>query len=82
MLSEITEILHEGDAKGNGMAIRIALPSGLVIFGFATRNAYGGDWDYGPTWNYLVCGDEPFLVDTGRWGMGEELLAMISSAGV
>jgi glyoxylase-like metal-dependent hydrolase (beta-lactamase superfamily II) len=82
MLAEITEILHEGDARGNGMAIRITMPSGLVIFGFATRNKYGGDWDYGPTWNYLVCGDEVFLVDTGRWGMGGELLEMIRGAGV
>jgi glyoxylase-like metal-dependent hydrolase (beta-lactamase superfamily II) len=82
MFSEITEIIHEGDVRGNGMAIRMALPSGLVIFGFATPNTYGGDWDHGPTWNYLVCADQPFLVDTGRWGMGDRLLGMICDAGV
>jgi glyoxylase-like metal-dependent hydrolase (beta-lactamase superfamily II) len=82
MLSEITEVLHTGDARGNGMAVRIVLPSGVTIFGFATRNFYGGDWDYGPTWNYLVCGDDPFLVDTGRHGMGHRLLDMVEGAGI
>jgi len=82
MLPEIVEVLRPGDARGNGMAVRIALPSGLTIFGFATRNYYGGEWDYGPTWNYLVCGDTPFLVDTGRYGMGTRLLDMVEGAGI
>jgi len=66
LLTEFTDVLHEGDAKGNGTAIRITLPSGLVVFGFATRNAYAGDWDYGPTWNYLErCGDILEILDDG-----------------
>jgi len=56
MLTEFTDVLHEGDAKGNGTAIRITLPSGLVVFGFATRNAYAGDWD---------CGDILKILDDG-----------------
>ncbi|MGC8495156.1 MAG: MBL fold metallo-hydrolase, partial [Syntrophobacteraceae bacterium] len=33
------------------------------------------------TWNYLVCGDRPFLVDAGRRGTGLRLLEMIASVG-
>ncbi|RPH84747.1 MAG: MBL fold metallo-hydrolase, partial [Desulfobacteraceae bacterium] len=43
----------------------------------ATENIYGGDWDLGPTWNYIVQGDHPFLIDTGRFGMGGRLLEMM-----
>ncbi len=64
------------------MTIKLLFPSGLEIYGFATENNYGGDWDYGSSWNYLVLGDKPFLVDTGRFNMGGKLIKMIEDAGI
>jgi glyoxylase-like metal-dependent hydrolase (beta-lactamase superfamily II) len=74
-------MLAMGDALGNGMPFRLRLPSGLEIVGLPTKNSYGGDWDLGPTWNYLVLADKPFLVDTGRTGTGKMLLDMMELAG-
>lgn len=83
MLLDDMEILREGDSRGHDRAVRFRFPSGLEVVGLATKNDYGGDWDYGPTWNYLVLADKPFLVDTGRWGMGKRLLqGMESCTGV
>ena len=76
------EIIHRGDSNGNGWIIRIPLPSGRSIYGLATENVYGGDWDLGPTWNFWVQSEHPFLVDTGRYGMGGRLLQMIGEAGL
>ena len=76
------KVLRQGDSSGNEMIIRITLPSRREIFGFATRNAYGGEWDLGPTWNYMVRSDRPFLVDTGRRGMGPKLLRMMEDTDV
>ena len=77
-----TEILHKGDENGNEMTVRFRLPSGLEIFGLPTKNSYGGHWDLGPTWNYAVLADRPFLVDTGRFGQSRQLLAMMESIGI
>jgi hypothetical protein len=66
---EYTEVMHKGDDSGNEMLVRFRLPSGLEIFGLPTKNFYGGDWDLGPTWNYAVLSDKPFLrqtVSSGR----------------
>ena len=52
------------------MVIRFRMPSGLEILGLPTKNSYGGHWDLGPTWNYAVMSDRPFLVDAGRFGQG------------
>ena len=82
MLQNIKEIIHQGDESGNGMTVRFQLPSGLEIIGLPTKNFYGEDWDLGPTWNYAVLADEPFLVDTGRYGQGRNLLGMMDSAGI
>jgi len=76
-----TEIVRHGDENGNGMIARFTLVSGREIVGFATKNVYGGAWDVGPTWNYLLTGDRFLLVDTGRRGMGKTLLEMIEAAG-
>lgn len=62
------------------MIVRFRLPSGLEIFGFPTENFYSGDWDLGPTWNYAVMADTPFLVDAGRYGQGPQLLKMMDTA--
>jgi glyoxylase-like metal-dependent hydrolase (beta-lactamase superfamily II) len=64
------------------MTVRWRLPSGLEIFGLPTRNAYGGHWDLGPTWNYAVLTDRPFLVDSGRFGQGNQLIGMMESVGI
>jgi glyoxylase-like metal-dependent hydrolase (beta-lactamase superfamily II) len=82
MLQDILEILEKGDESGNHMPIRFRLPSGLEILGLPTENFYGGEWDLGPTWNYVVLTESPFLVDTGKHGMGKTLLNMMESVGL
>jgi hypothetical protein len=57
----IKEILSQGDAGGNEMVVKFQLPSRLAIYGLPTKNLYGGHWDLGPTWNYAVMADQPFL---------------------
>jgi len=74
------EIIHHGDENGNGMIVRLELLSGREIVGFATKNVYGGAWDVGPTWNYLINGDSLTLVDSGRRGMGKPLVDMLGAA--
>jgi glyoxylase-like metal-dependent hydrolase (beta-lactamase superfamily II) len=76
------QVVQRGDSSGNNMIVRITLSSGRHIYGLATANLYGGDWDIGPTWNYLVTGGRPFLVDSGRRGTGPQLLKMMEAAGV
>jgi glyoxylase-like metal-dependent hydrolase (beta-lactamase superfamily II) len=78
----VKEVLNNGDESGNGMLVRFRLPSGLEIIGLPTKNFYGGHWDLGPTWNYIVLADKPFLVDCGRFGQGKKLIAMMNSAGI
>ena len=78
----IIEIINKGDDSGNEMIVRFGLPSGLEIIGLPTKNFYGGHWDLGPTWNYAVLADRPFLVDSGRFGQGKNLVDMMSSAGI
>jgi len=82
MIPENIEIIQRGEANGNGWIIRLPLPSGREIFGLATENNYGGDWDLGPTWNYVVRGEGLTLIDTGRFGMGVRLLDMLKRAGL
>jgi len=64
------------------MIVKYKLPSGLEIFGLPTKNFYGGHWDLGPTWNYVVMADQPFLIDSGRFGQGRHLVAMMNQAGI
>jgi glyoxylase-like metal-dependent hydrolase (beta-lactamase superfamily II) len=82
MLPECGEIVRQGDENGNGMAVRFRFPSNLEIVGLATENFYGGDWDLGPTWNYVVLADRPFLVDSGRFGQGKKLMDMMDCIGI
>ena len=79
---ENAEVMHMGDESGNEMIVRFRLPSGLEIFGLPTKNFYGGHWDLGPTWNYVVLSDKPFLVDAGRFGQGKRLVAMMAEIGI
>jgi len=75
-------IIQKGDASGNGMVAKFCLPSGLEIITLPTKNFYGGHWDLGPTWNYAVMADQPFLVDAGRFGQGRHLAEMMAVAGI
>jgi glyoxylase-like metal-dependent hydrolase (beta-lactamase superfamily II) len=81
-LIEHAEVIHRGDDSGNEMTVRFQLPSGLQVFGLPTKNIYGGHWDLGPTWNYAVLSDKPFLVDAGRFGQGKKLVAMMEKIGI
>ena len=63
-------------------SVRFRLASGLEVYGLPTENFYGGHWDLGPTWNYVVMTDPPFLVDAGRRGQGRKLIAMLEFAGL
>jgi glyoxylase-like metal-dependent hydrolase (beta-lactamase superfamily II) len=82
MLHDMMEVVQQGEGNGNDMIIRLKLPSGLEILGLPTKNFYGGDWDLGPTWNYLILADRPFLVDTGRTGQGNTLLEKLKTVGI
>ncbi len=75
-------VLNQGDEYGNDMVARIRLTSGREILALATKNFYAGDWDFGPTWNYVVDAERPFLVDAGRRGMGPRLMEMMKLARV
>jgi glyoxylase-like metal-dependent hydrolase (beta-lactamase superfamily II) len=74
--------MDQGDANGNRRVTRFRLPSGLEIIGLPTPNSYGGEWDLGPTWNYLILTEHPILVDTGRYGTTTDLVDMINLAGL
>ncbi len=76
------EVIKPGDASGNDMIVKLKLSSGREILAFATRNTYSEEWDLGPTWNYVVLGDRPFLVDTGNRKKGEPLLRMMEETGL
>jgi len=78
----LKKIINKGDESGNEMVVKFQLPSGLEIFGLPTKNYYGGHWDLGPTWNFVVMADKPFLVDAGRFGQGKILVDMMVSAGI
>jgi glyoxylase-like metal-dependent hydrolase (beta-lactamase superfamily II) len=82
MKQYVKEVINKGDQNGNEMVVRFQLPSGLEIFGLPTKNFYGGHWDLGPTWNFVVMADNPFLVDSGRFGQGKKLIDMMKSADI
>jgi glyoxylase-like metal-dependent hydrolase (beta-lactamase superfamily II) len=78
----VKTIVNKGDERGNEMVVKFQLSSGLEIVGLPTKNFYGGHWDLGPTWNYVVMADKPFLVDSGRFGQGKNLVSMMQSVGI
>lgn len=82
MFLDFVEIIHPGEENGNNTIFRLNLPSGREIIGLATENKYGGEWDLGPTWNYIVGPEKRFLVDTGKSGMGLRLMEMMSGLGL
>jgi glyoxylase-like metal-dependent hydrolase (beta-lactamase superfamily II) len=76
------KIIQKGDQSGNGLIVKFRLPSGLEVVSLPTKNFYGGHWDLGPTWNYVVLADRPFLIDSGRFGQGSHLVDMMRIAGI
>ena len=78
----VKKIINAGDDSGNERVVKFQLPTGLEIFSLPTKNYYGGHWDLGPTWNYAVMADKPFLVDAGRFGQGKNLVGMMDTAGI
>ena len=42
------EVIQHGDSSGNDMIVRMTLSSGRHIYGFATKNLYGGDSGHRP----------------------------------
>jgi glyoxylase-like metal-dependent hydrolase (beta-lactamase superfamily II) len=82
MFLDLLEIIQTGEENGSNTIFRLTLPSGREVVGLATENKYGGEWDLGPTWNYVVGPERPFLVDTGKSGMGYRLLEMMGKAGI
>lgn len=82
MFLEALEVIQSGEDNGSHTLFRLNLPSGREVVGMATENKYGGEWDLGPTWNYIVGPERPFLVDTGKSGMGSRLLEMMGQAGI
>ncbi|MBU2514981.1 MBL fold metallo-hydrolase [bacterium] len=79
---EAFEIIRKGDDNGNHAIVKFVLSSSLVVYGLATKNFYGGKWDTGPTWNYLVMAEKPFLVDTGRTNTSKSLIEMMEVVGL
>jgi glyoxylase-like metal-dependent hydrolase (beta-lactamase superfamily II) len=82
MLCDRMRILRPGDEYGNDTIVRFSLSSGRQILALATKNLYGGDWDFGPTWNYVVAAERPFLLDAGRRGTGLILMEMMEFGGI
>ncbi|MBI4963128.1 MAG: MBL fold metallo-hydrolase [Desulfomonile tiedjei] len=82
MLDDRITIVNPGDEYRNGMIVKISVSTGRDIFALATKNVYSGDWDVGPTWNYLIASDRPFLVDAGRRGMASSLMEMMEFVGI
>ena len=82
MFLDWVEMIQPGSENGDNNVFRLTLPSGREIIGLATENNYGGEWDLGPTWNYIVGPENPFLVDTGKSGMGRRLLEMMAQIGI
>jgi glyoxylase-like metal-dependent hydrolase (beta-lactamase superfamily II) len=82
MLYDRMKILRPGDEYGNDAIVRFSLSTGREILALSTKNLYGGDWDFGPTWNYVVAAEKPFLIDTGRRGRGLILMEMMEFGGI
>lgn len=57
------EIIKAGDDAGNRMVVKFTSPEGVVIHGIGVPQAW--DSPLGPTWCYLVEGDQLTLVDAG-----------------
>ncbi len=60
------EVLRLGDSSGNRMLVRYAAPSGAKVYGIGVPQAW--KTPLGPTWCYVVEGDDLIVVDPGCHG--------------
>ena len=60
------EILKPGDDAGNRMVAKYTLPSGVVVYAIGVPQSW--ETPLGPTWSYVVEGENLTLVDTGCYG--------------
>jgi glyoxylase-like metal-dependent hydrolase (beta-lactamase superfamily II) len=76
------DIIIGGKDNGEGMVIHYETSRGTDIFGLAVPNIYAdADWDLGPTWCYLIAGQNTTLIDTGRLGNFEIFASLLKSTG-
>jgi glyoxylase-like metal-dependent hydrolase (beta-lactamase superfamily II) len=76
------DIIISGKDNGEGMVIHYETARGTDIFGLAVPNIYAdADWDLGPTWCYLIAGQNTTLIDTGRLGNFEVFTSLLKSTG-
>ena len=63
------DVIVNGTEDGEGMIVHYRTAEGTDIFGLGIPNIHSNlDWDLGPTWCYLICGQKTVLIDTGRFG--------------
>ena len=74
------DIIVKGEMNGEGMVIHHKTKKGTDIFGLGIPNIYGNaDWDLGPTWCYIIDGQNTVLIDTGRFGNLEVFKTLLPS---
>ncbi|MCH7842571.1 MAG: MBL fold metallo-hydrolase [Chloroflexi bacterium] len=61
-----TEIIKEGDDSGNGTLVKYTSPTGAVIKAIGVPQSW--ETTLGPTWCYVIEGDDLTLVDPGCYG--------------
>ncbi len=65
------ETLKPGDGAGNRMVAKYTSPRGVVVYGIGVPQAW--ETPLGPTWSYVIEGDNLTLVDTGCYGSVKDL---------
>ena len=74
------DVIVDGTEDGEGMIVRYRTTGGTDIFGLGIPNIHSNlDWDLGPTWCYLICGQKTVLIDTGRFGNFDVLKKLLES---
>ena len=75
---QVPEVLKSGDDSGNRMLVKYTAPSGALVYGIGVPQAW--ETPLGPTWCYVVEGQQLTVVDPGCHGSVqylEEGLAVI-----
>ena len=76
---QVPEVLKSGDDSGNRMLVKYTAPSGALVYGIGVPQAW--ETPLGPTWCYVVEGQQLTVVDPGCHGSVqylEEGLAVIA----
>ena len=61
-----TETLKSGDDAGNRMVAKYTTPQGVVVYAIGVPQSW--ETPLGPTWSYVIEGENLTLVDTGCYG--------------